>query len=68
MDDFEAWCWKEELAYTIKILASSQYYSGPMSLWMLCHVFMHRHEYAGGKQKYIRKCPEQKKLGVISGS
>jgi hypothetical protein len=38
MDDLEAWHWKEELAYTIKILASSQYYGGPTLLWTLCHI------------------------------
>jgi hypothetical protein len=74
MDDFEAWCWEEELAYTIEILASSQYYGGPTSLWTLHCVFVCGREYAGGKQNYVRKCPEQqqkvlsKKLGVISGS
>jgi hypothetical protein len=36
---------------------------------MLCHMFMCRHEYAGGKQKYIRKCPkwQQKVLSKKTG-
>jgi hypothetical protein len=59
MDDFKAWHREEKLTYTIKILASSQYYGGPTSLWMLCHVFVCRREYAGGKRNYVRKCPEQ---------
>jgi len=58
MANFQAWCWEEELAYTIEILSSSRYYGGPTSLWMMCHVFMCRHEYPGGKPRYVRKCPE----------
>jgi hypothetical protein len=49
MDNFKAWCQEKELTYTIKILASSQYYGRPTSLWMLCCMFMCGHEYAGGK-------------------
>jgi hypothetical protein len=58
MDNFKAWHW-EELAYTIKILTSSQYYGRPTSLSMLRCVFVCGHEYVGGKRNYIRKCPEQ---------
>jgi len=53
--EFEVWCWKEELAYSIKLITSSTVHSRGRGLWMLKCIYICFHQLSRGQSKYQKK-------------
>jgi hypothetical protein len=53
--EFEAWHWEEELAYSIKLIASSTMHGRGQRLWMLKCVYIYSCQLSGEQSKYQKK-------------
>jgi hypothetical protein len=50
---FNAWCWEEELHYSIELILSVVKHRGP--LWTERRVYLCSHQMSGGQKKYEKK-------------
>jgi len=55
--EFEAWCWEEELAYSIELIPSNTMHGG--KLWTLKQTYICSCQPSGGLKKYQKKFPDQ---------